>query len=605
MNGRLFGSARNKGKGFFLKAAAVFAALILFLSADETTAVFINKTPWQVHIVAGSGRSDICSIAPHGQAEVKKMPALDETYYPLFDIPLTESFSLKNLRAANRDFYFRLDGSRKNQRIEITAPEAFNDSGASILLTNASRSGGISLSRNDSLYRMIPHSAVNNTDVVNTGETAVYLFNPAEINSFTLRPHDISSGPMSFQRGMLYQFLFDGASIVMTDKRPLVRAGERGWTKIITEADTALQLARNAADRITVFLSGRDMGIETRVFLSDGELSKTMRQKLPDCSITGVLRTNSEGLIVSGYIENGSTGFLPVLRRQREDGSPDGELEPSRQQDRRSAYFLAAAENGDSELLAVGGADSNINSTASYKAYIRALRETPAGFVSLWELGPAEFDAAAKSALRYGEVSSAIFDRNRGTWVITGKNIEYDTMRNPVTGSYIARINRAGKILQIDASYKNFIFNRICIDTAGYCYLAGEEEGFGASYAVTLKLAPDGTEVWRSRNRPDADSFYQDIIFDGDNNQIVLAGTLRAADRGGTSGTPFIEGIHAETGELIWRQMLTDNPFRGTTLVTGIEKAPFYGFVLALSGVKDGYFAPPFMIARVNTRGKL
>jgi hypothetical protein len=55
----------------------------------------------------------------------------------------------------------------------------------------------------------------------------------------------------------------------------------------------------------------------------------------------------------------------------------------------------------------------------------------------------------------------------------------------------------------------------------------------------------------------------------------------------------------------VWRRLLRDAPFRGTALVTGIEKAPHYGFVLALSGTEDGYFAPPFMLARVNMRGEL
>jgi hypothetical protein len=78
----------------------------------------------------------------YGQAE-PNLPARDETYYPVFDIPLTEFFALKDLCPAGRDFYFQLGSGGEKRRVKITAPEGFNDSGAYILLTNASKSGGI------------------------------------------------------------------------------------------------------------------------------------------------------------------------------------------------------------------------------------------------------------------------------------------------------------------------------------------------------------------------------------------------------------------------------------------------------------------------------
>jgi hypothetical protein len=626
---------RRKGRGVAVYAALALSALLL--SADDTVTVFVNKTPWTVHVVAGSGRADVCDIAPWGQAEVKNLAFRDETYYPLFDVPLTESFSLKNLRPADRDFYVRLDtgaqtgGQRRSDRVEITAPEGFNDTGAYLVLTNASRSGGVSLSRNDSLYRMIPLSAANNADVVNAGESAVYAVNPAEFASFTVRPGNLSSGPLAFRRGMVYRFLFDGASVVMTDRRPLVRAGEKGWVKAISETDTALQLARNtnASDTITVFSSGKS-GIERRLFLSDGnsggngsgngDSQAVMRQRAAGVTITGAFRTSGGDVMVTGYRENGYAGFLPVLQKQREDGGLAAELESPRnpKEDRRAAYFLAAAEGANGELAVTGGADSGINDASVYKAYIRAVRETQGGFAPLWELGPAEFDAAAKDGIRYGEINTVVFDRNRDQWIAAGKIIAYDALKNPEDGSFIVSIDRAGTIRRID-TYRNMLFNRIALDEAGNQYLAGEEKRAGGSYAVVVKRAPAGNgdedaELWRGRNRPEADSFYQDMVVDiidngdkgdGNDKQIVLAGTVRAADSDGRAGTPFIEGINAETGDLLWRQLLTDGAFRGTAIVTGIERAPFYGFVLALSGIEDGYFAPPFLIARVNDRGKL
>jgi hypothetical protein len=602
MNASFSGRGQNKAR---LLVVAVFAALILFLSADNTGVIFVNKTRWPVHIVAGSGRVDVCDIEPLGQAEVKNLPFRNESYYPLYDIALTGAFSIKNLRPAAPDFYFQIDGSRKNQRIEVTAPDGFNDTRAYIIVTNGSKSGGISLSRNDSLNRM---STEETKTIADAGETAVYAVNPGEIRSFTVHPQNTSSGSMVFRRGFVYHFLFDGASITVLDIRPLAGAGEKGWRKSIPGADTALQIVKNNGGGIAAIASNTDSGIELYTLLSGGETAAVSRVKLPDFSVTAAVKTSvGASLVFAGYVQNGAL-YSPVLQRLSENGAFAAGLEPSRRRDRLSAYFLTLAEDGGGAVLAAGGADSGVNSADSYHAYVRVVKESAAGFTPLWELGPGDFNAAAKGGAKFGaifgEVSAAAFDKAGGVWVIAGKKIEFDAMRNPVTASYIARIDRNGNILRVNASYKGLVFNRIFIDEAGACYLAGEEESFNASYAAALKLSPDGTEIWRCRSRPGADSFYQDGLLDTENGQLVLAGTMGAKDSSGSAGTPFIEGISASTGELLWREPLIDSRFRETALVTGIEKAPLYGFVLALSGLKDGYFSPPFVLARLNARGK-
>ncbi|MDR1147282.1 MAG: hypothetical protein LBK66_01480 [Spirochaetaceae bacterium] len=601
-------SFSGRGQKARLLAVPVFAALILFLSADDTGIIFVNKTRWPVHIVAGSGRVDVCDIEPFGQAEVKNLPFRNESYYPLYDIALTGAFSLKHLRPAAPDFYFQIDGSRKNQRIEVTAPDSFNDTRAYIIMSNGSKSGGISLSRNDSLNRMSTEEAKT---IADAGETAVYAVNPGEIRSFTVHPQNTSSGSMVFRRGFVYHFLFDGASITVLDIRPLAGAGENGWRKSIPGADTALQIVRNN-DGIAALASNTGSGIELYTILSGGETTAVSRVKLPDFSVTAAVKTSGgASLIFAGYVQNGAW-YTPVLQRLSENGASAAGLEPSRLGDRLSAYFLTLAEDGGGAVLAAGGADSGVNSAGSYQAYVRVVKESAAGFTPLWELGPGDFNAAAQGGAKFGaifgaifgEVSAAAFDKAGGVWVIAGKNIEFDAMRNPVTSSYVARIDSNGSILRVNASYKGLLFNRIFIDEAGGCYLAGEEESFNASYAAALKLSPDGTEIWRCRTRPGSDSFYQDGLLDIENGQLVLAGTMGAKDSAGSAGTPFIEGISASTGELLWREPLTDSRFREIALVTGIEKAPLYGFILALSGLKDGYFSPPFMLARLNARGK-
>ncbi|MDR3138517.1 MAG: hypothetical protein LBT95_02465 [Treponema sp.] len=576
------------------------------MSANNPEIVFVNKTPWQVHIVAGSGRTDVCDIAPMGRFTVKNLWAVGEVCYPVFDVSLTETFSLKNLRPADRDFYIPVGGSLKEQRIEINIPAGFNDTAAYILMTNGAKSGGIFLSRNDSQNLMTSIDSAEGKTTVNSGETLVYRINSTDITkvkALTIRPGNIS-GSVDFRQGYVYQVLFDGSSLSVEDARPLTRMGEKGWVRNVAGADTTIQVVGNTGGHIGVFSSHINAGLESCYFQSGGEFSEAATRRLANFSITGAVGSGDNTVIVLGYLDKGSLGFMPVLQRQYESGGLIADLAPSRRRDIPSAYFLAAAEE-DGVLLAVGGADSGVNNAGDYKAYIRAVREDTAAFTPLWEIGPDAFDAAAGGRGKCGATVSVIFDKTRDRWLAAGQTIEYDNMRNPVPGSYIAEINREGDIVRIDFSLRGFLVNKITRDGQGALYLAGEEAGSGENYALMIKLDGDGKTVWRTRNRPLANSFYQDVLFDEEGRQLVLAGTLGAWDSNGTGGMPFIEGVDAESGEFVWRETFGGRNFYGTALVTGIAKAPFYGLVLALSGIADGNFVPPFMTARVNSRGKL
>jgi hypothetical protein len=223
-------------------------------------------------------------------------------------------------------------------------------------------------------------------------------------------------------------------------------------------------------------------------------------------------------------------------------------------------------------------------------------------------VGPAEFDAkTGNQGPKCGTVKDAVFDGNR--WLLVGDVIEQERQGNLVKGSYMAEINAAGEIQKTDFSFPGFSFNRLLLESGGSTaggeavrYLAGEEQWVGETRAILVKYDPRGREMWRFTNHP-GHSFYQDAVLDGENGQIVLVGTLGAGDETGTGGRPFIEGVNLETGALLWREELS--ALKGAVLVTGIVKAPDYGFVLALSGMDNGAYGSPFMTVRVNARGRL
>jgi hypothetical protein len=271
-------------------------------------------------------------------------------------------------------------------------------------------------------------------------------------------------------------------------------------------------------------------------------------------------------------------------------------------QDRRQGYFLSLAKDDGTTYLAAGGADSGLNTGDAYIAYIRAIRDDASRLTPLWELGPAEFESFAAQnniSAKCGPVNSAAYDPKRKRWLITG-----DTLA--VKGSYlaeIAEVNGQGMIQKIDASFENVSFYKIASGEDGAYYIVGEDEKAGDVYALVIKFDANGEQ--RLGDQPPPNSFYQDAVLDAENGQIVLAGTMNAETESGAGGTPFIEGVDINNGALIWREELNTEPFSGTSLVTGIEKAPGYGFVLSLSGIANNYYSKPFILARVNARGTL
>ncbi|MDR2047896.1 MAG: hypothetical protein LBP69_00425, partial [Treponema sp.] len=198
--------------------------------------------------------------------------------------------------------------------------------------------------------------------------------------------------------------------------------------------------------------------------------------------------------------------YRPVARIHKEDGALLSSLAPSARRDCRSAYFLTAApkdgapDDGAVWLAAGGGGD-----LAGHTAYVRLVREEGGALAALWELAGDDFDTN-DPAVRCGPVKAAAYDSRRDRWLVSGGTIEFDSLRRPVPGSYIAEISGGGVIAYIDASFKGMSFNKITVDAAGDRYLAGEERRGNETLAALLKFSADGGRLWRLSGSPPAHS---------------------------------------------------------------------------------------------------
>jgi hypothetical protein len=403
--------------------------------------------------------------------------------------------------------------------------------------------------------------------------------------------------------GYVYAFEYDGASVSLVDERPLRRIGESSWAKTLAGADGLVWPAPGDEGPSCFVPTAR--GLFRHDFDSAGSGGAPVFSG-ERFEIVHAGRT-ADGFIIAGYAQIDSN-FRPIALIQGTDGAMRAELAPSTRIDRYSAYYLAASEGGnaanDGVWLLAGGADSGVNRPDGYRPYIRLVRRESGGLVPVWELGGDEF-TAQPAGKQCGPATAAAYDPANDRWLIAGNTLEWDLYGNFLGNSWLALVSAAGTIQKIDTSFKGMTINKIIAAPGGAYYLAGEEQKGNESRACCVKYASTGAELWRLTAQPPPHSYFQDAVLDGEHQRLVLAGTLRAADPSGQGGVPFTLGLDAETGKLLWREELASPALNGAAVVTAIAPAPDYGYVLALAGVGDDNFTPPFGIARINSRGKI
>jgi hypothetical protein len=552
--------------------------------------VFINKTPFTVHLKRGSGKVDAASIISGSSAILSNTHDQAEIYYPVFDIPLTPSY-LITLPPSDINLYYQIDNHEMRQEIEISLPPGFNDSGVYIHFTNNSRTGGISLSRNEETSYM---TGINFTDGkynVNQGETIVYRENnPQRLQNLRINPGKNKFGELQYKPAHVYYFSFDGANVNFTDARPLHRVGESAWTRTIPNVTGPMPLS--AADGEIHLFASTDKTVMRYVHDSAGNAKPSIASG-DNFYITFAAHAG-DGFFIAGY-ENET----PIARIQGADGQTRRILEPSKKREYLSAQFYTAAQKDGSTWLVAGGGGAM--QALGFTAYARLARDNGAALAADWELGGADFDAKTPPGReKCGEIRSAVYDPGKDRWLVTGELLFADD------SSYIAVISGNGVIQKIDTSFRDMSFFKLLMDdSSGNYYAVGEEQKGNETRAVIIKYNAEGKELWRVSDQPAVHSYYQDAVLDRKDGQIVLGGVMRGKNGYGIEGIPFIEGVDIEKGTLLWREELKHSAVAGARLVTAIVPAPDYGFALALSGMAANGCVQPFIIVRVNARGKI
>jgi len=409
--------------------------------------------------------------------------------------------------------------------------------------------------------------------------------------------------PQNVNNNYVYKFEYNGTTVTLTDSRPLHRIGEDAWiepTKATvvappeTETDPIELVATN--DAIHVFASTESGLLRTAYDSAKNVINSSLSERIPYFTFAGVAEG---GFLVAGYEKFTNGTYRPIARIQNMNGATLCALAHSKEYD-NERFFTAAQKDSTTWLLAGDGVKIGKGGNT---AYVRLVRLEKDELKTVWERGENDFKGdkpLINGRTECGRIISAVYDNVQDRWLVVGGN---NSNRNP--GSFVAVIANDGAITAIDHS--DMFFYKILIASDG-AYLIGEEQVKNETYAILAKYNIKDRSFTRIfiSPPPHSHSYYHDALIDSTNNLIVLGGVIRAEDGSGRGGVPFVEAVNNQTGRLIWREELSDPEIKktGAVLVTAIVPAPDYGFALALSGIVNGDYGMPFIIARVNSQGK-
>jgi hypothetical protein len=557
-------------------------------SGDFTFTVALkNNTPFDLEIV-----DDSRVIPGHGEKRIT-LPVffgeLNDGYHINYRVRLLDEVFIKIPRTEN----ILIKQDQNNVVIETAD---FQSDSCFLILQNDEKQT-VSLKMDNAYLSALVQGEPRRygpTPYLGPGKSYVYEIKSGP-NNIVLERDQYRALPLPFSRalpGYIYTFLFKGNEITLTDARPLQRLGESAWAKTIPDAAGPMPVV--SADNEVCLFVPTDKGLIRKAYDSSGSDKASVSS-----GVNFEIRFASsaqDGFFIAGYEELANGDHKPVARIHDKNGILRSVLEPSTRRDCRSAYFTGAGQKDNVNWLLSGG--SRENPAQGYRAYVRQVRDEGSRLAVLWELTGDDFDGKA-SGVKCGNITAAVYAR--GYWLVAGESLVFDVMGNPVKASFTAEISNEGKIQKVDTSFKNMTFNKIVMDSNGSCYLAGDEQRGNENFAVLVKY---GANAKLTLSQPASHSYYHDAVFDALYNRIILAGTLRAKNEAGNGGVPFIDAFDIEKSSLVWREELSDVLFNKASVVTAIKPAPDYGFVITLSGVSD-YYDKPYMIARINSQGKL
>jgi hypothetical protein len=553
-----------------------------------------NQTLFDIEII------DDARIIPHGEERLISLPvfsgALNDGYQVWYRVNLLEDIFIKLRRPENSIIP---DSQRK---VLIDSPDFVSPDVYLILANNTNQVISLKSEKGylNYLVRLEAAKQYGPSVYIEPDKRQLYEI-PSGLNTLTVEADQyktVSFPPFAFRPGFIYSFVYDGVSVAPADARPLRRLGERAWASTVQAAAPLIPLGVHG-DTISALAASAD-GASLYAWNSRGRAETPIRLAGDAFEILSASSLEDGAVLAAGREKAPGGKAAAVLFNQ--DGTVRGVLAPSGRRDARYGGYLTAARVDERTwLLAGGGREIPYN---QYGALLTLVREDNGKLSAAWELSGEDFSEKTPPGQACGEVVSALYDEHRERYLVIGRNIEFDSLKNPVTGSYLAEITRAGRIQTITA-FKGILFHKIVMDANGAYYLAGEEERGNESYGVVLKYGAEGGQVWKAAAQPKSHSYYTDAIMNDESGALVLGGTLNAGSESGEGGFPFIEEIDSDTGSLRWREEYREKTVNGTSLVTGIIPAPDYGYALALSGVAGGGYGEPYMLVRVNSRGKM
>jgi hypothetical protein len=230
------------------KSAAVVFVMMCVISHNAITQTlrqeleFTNTSPFKVSIRQGSyGGNEVCVIKGGSRVSVKVNIEAETIYYPLYDIPLTANYVLKNQIDSAVFFVVK---PQVRITIQVPPPRDLENSNAYLVVRNKS-SGSVSLMRGSSFVPLLPEKKET---TLNAGESGVYQGAARQFDNLSFYHSSAIFPKDTYNNGYVYYYDFDGREITLVEARLLAKIADPlvalvSFSGAIPEAEQQMLLA--------------------------------------------------------------------------------------------------------------------------------------------------------------------------------------------------------------------------------------------------------------------------------------------------------------------------------------------------------------------------
>ncbi|MGP1594579.1 MAG: hypothetical protein ACTTH8_04960 [Treponema sp.] len=394
-----------------------------------------------------------------------------------------------------------------------------------------------------------------------------------------------------FHPGYVYTYIFDGKQVVKEDERPLLTMNEPLWSKPYTSTEIAAVFS--GEDKKDCYVLGKEnkkdqYGVQYEAAYISCINSKgsekwqhVFTETGSDASFyAGVVLHNGAVLAVGSHTKNTHSGLIVQYAQ-------DGTVVQS-QKVECFAVFDSVIKKDEQNFLLTGFAANGSFLTAKLAIENNRLQCIP----HTYPIPLSRNEAVSKAIPFYDEQSKMLF--------LFCNLIDWETEQ--ILPAMVCTISEDGTSNRISLQNTVQTVSSVVRDSTGLFYIGGETviQEQSTAAVVCFDYTQKNAEVFYTDGFPY--SYITAVNLNEKSNELIISGTVNAADSFGNGGTPFMKSFDTGSGKELWKTIHQNKKYE---LLSSFVPCADYGFIAAYSAIsEDGNYTAPTCVLRLNAVGK-